>query len=328
MRNVAINGFGRIGRAYFRLAFFNKDINIVAINDLTDVEALAYLLQYDTVHGKFRKSIKVKGNFLLVDGKEIQIFCEKDPKKLPWGSLGIDTVIESTGVFTSYERASVHIKAGARRVIISAPVKDEPPEGIQADTVLIGVNTERAKTCSIVSNASCTTNSVGIPMKALNSALGIDKAILNTVHAYTASQKLVDSVSKKSLRFGRSAQNIVPTTTGAAFATTKVLKELEGKFDGIALRVPVISGSIADVTFVSKRDTTVEEVNKVLEQATNNLFTVTKDPIVSSDVIGEKYVSIADLSLTRVVDGNLVKVMLWYDNEFGYTQSLIQNTLL
>ena len=329
MKKVAINGFGRIGRAYFRLAHTCKDIQIVAINDLADCEDLAYLLKYDSVYGKFSEDVRAGDKELHVGNKKIPIFSIKSVTELPWRALGVDTVIESTGVLTSYEKAYTHIIAGAKHVIITAPVKDAPPDNIEADTVLIGVNTDRARVCTLTSNASCTTNAVGIPLSILEKSVGIESAILNTVHGYTATQQLVDGQTKKkgNMRFGRAAAtNIIPSSTGAAIATTKALSSLEGRFDGIALRVPTVAGSIVDLTLITKKITTVKEINDILKKNENDLFTTTTEPIVSSDVLGEPYVSIADLSLTRVVNGRLAKIMLWYDNEMGYTQSLIEHT--
>ena len=329
MKKVAINGFGRIGRAYLRLALETDGIEVVAVNDLMDKETALYLLQYDTVHGIYDKEIELSDDGLVVGGKEILFFSERDPEQLPWNIHNIDVVIEATGVFNDYHKAYKHIVAGAKHTVITAPVKGDPPKDIEADTVLVGVNTGRANVCTITSNASCTTNAAGIPMDALNREIGIEKAVLNTIHAYTASQNVIDTVSKKksNLRFGRAAAaNIIPSTTGAAIATTQVLKGLEGKFDGIALRVPVVAGSIADITFIAKRETTVEEVNEILKRNETDLFKTTEEPLVSSDIIGLPYVSIADLNLTKVVGGNLVKVMFWYDNEEGYTQSLIEHT--
>jgi len=334
MVKVAINGAGRIGRAFLKASLKNSDIEVVAINDLADIENIAYLLQYDTVYGKSDFKVEVAGNknpALIVDGKEISFFSEKDPMQLPWKDLDIDVVVESTGVFTKFETAKIHIDAGAKKVVITAPAKDEPGEG-QA-TILMGINDEKLKTCSVTSNASCTTNAGSPLIQILNETVGIEKAVLNTIHGVTASQSVVDSPNKKNPRLGRGAgQNIIPTSTGAAKATTKVITELEGKFDGIALRVPVPAGSIADITFISKRPTSVEEVNKILEDASKEerwqgIFTITHDPLVSSDILGSKYGSIADLDLTRVIDGNLVKVCAWYDNEAGYTHTLVEHVI-
>lgn len=329
MKKVAINGFGRIGRSYFRLAYEDKDIKIVAINDLMDVEEAAYLLTYDTTYGVFDGKVEIDGSSLCVGNDCIPFLSIKNPSELPWRSYDVDVVVESTGVFASYEKAYSHILAGAKHTIISAPVKDLPPENVSGDTVLVGINSEKAKTCIITSNASCTTNAVGIPLDVLEKKLGIESAILNTVHSYTSTQQLVDGESKKktNLRYGRSgAMNIIPSTTGAAIATSRVLTSLESKFDGIALRVPTISGSIADITFISKTKTTKDEVNAILRGAEGRLFTTTNKPVVSSDIVGEPYVAIADLDMTRVVNGNLVKVLFWYDNEIGYAHSLIEHT--
>ncbi len=328
MKRVAINGFGRIGRAFFRLAQKAEDIDVVAINDILPAETIAYLLKHDTVYGVYPKQIAIQDGALCVDGLTTTLLSKKNPSTLPWKKLQIDTVVESTGIFSSYDAARAHLTAGAKRVIISAPVKDDPPEDLLAETVLVGVNTNRAKLCTITSNASCTTNAIGIPMKHLDEAVGIESAVLNTIHAYTATQHIVDGGSKKKgvSRFGRAgAANIIPSTTGAAIATAKALPQLEGKFDGIALRVPVAIGSIADVTFVASRPTSVTEINEVLHGAIGGLFTVTTEPIVSSDIIGEEFVAIADLPLTRVINGTLVKVMLWYDNEIGYARSLLEH---
>lgn len=331
--NVAINGFGRIGRAFFRLAKKRDDITIVAINDLGSVENLAYLLKYDTAYGVAPFDISVSGGHLLVDGTEVAVFSEKDPANLPWKKLAVDVVVESTGFFTKYGDAEVHVtKAGARRVVISAPAKDEPRDETQG-TILMGINDERLSTCVVTSNASCTTNASSPLIAILDEAIGIEKALLSTVHAYTASQALVDGPSKKDLREGRAAaQNIVPSSTGAAIAVAKVLPQLTDKFDGISLRVPVVVGSIADITFIAKRDTTVEEVNDILRKASQDarwtgIFTVTEEDLVSSDIAGNTHAAIADLAFTRVVGGNLVKVLSWYDNEMGYTNALIEHVV-
>ena len=330
MKKVAINGFGRIGRAYVRLAHACKDIEIAAINDLMDTETGAYLLQYDTTYGMFEEKVSADGNNALrIGSKKIAWFSIKTPTELPWRALGIDAVIEATGMFASYEKAYAHNMAGAKHTIITAPVKDEPPANVDAATVLIGINDNQAKQCSITSNASCTTNAVGIPLALLTETIGVESAILSTAHGYTATQQLVDGPTKKksNLRDGRAgAMNIIPSSTGAAIATTKVVSSLEHCFDGIALRVPTVAGSVADLTMVMNRNTTVEEVNRILESCDKKLFTTTKEQIVSSDIIGRPFVSIADLSMTRVVNGNLVKILLWYDNEMGYTQSLIEHT--
>lgn len=329
---VGINGFGRIGRAFFRSVQGRKDIQVVTINDLGDVENLAYLLKYDSVYGRYPGDVSAQGDTLVVDGVEIPVTHEPEPARLAWGERGVDVVVESTGVFTKYEKASAHLEAGAKRVVISAPAKDDPDAlGINGATVLMGVNEDRLGTCDITSNASCTTNAASPLVGILSEAIGIERAILNTVHGYTASQELVDGPAKKDVRRGRAAAvNIVPSSTGAAIATTKAFTGLAGKFDGIALRVPVPAGSIVDVTFVASRETSAEAVNAILREAAKSprwqrVFAVTEDPIVSSDIIGQPYGAIADLSMTRVVDKTLVKVLAWYDNEMGYAHTLAEH---
>lgn len=331
MIKVAINGFGRIGRAFFRLAYDNPDFEVVAINDLGNPANLAYLLEYDTAYGRSPFQVSVGDSALVVNGKNIKFLSERDPKALPWGDLGIDVVLEATGVFAGYGKSKVHLEAGAKKVVISAPVKDDPATaGVAGATVLMGVNDDALATCDISSNASCTTNATSPLVAILKKDIGIEKAILNTVHAYTATQTLVDSPSKDFRKGRAGAQNIIPTSTGAAVATTMAHTELEGKFDGIAMRVPVPVGSIVDVTFIASRDTSAEEVNQILSTAAasekwQKLFAVTTEPIVSSDIIGANYASIADLSFTRVVGGNLVKVLAWYDNETSYTSTLVEH---
>ena len=264
---------------------------------------------------------------------EKSIIAEKDPTKLPWKDMDIDVVVESTGLFTSSDKAQAHIVAGAKRVVVTAPIKDEPSSVVKGETVLMGMNEDKLSGCQISSNASCTTNA-GSPLLAiLDEALGVEKALLNTVHAYTASQAIVDGPSKKDMREGRAAaQNIVPSSTGAAIAVTKVMENLKGLFDGISIRVPVVVGSIVDITFISKKNTTAEEVNEILKKAAGNkrwegIFTVTEEDLVSSDIKGSSYASIADLAFTRVVGGNLVKVLAWYDNEMGYTHTLVRHVI-
>jgi glyceraldehyde 3-phosphate dehydrogenase len=330
MAKVAINGFGRIGRTFFRLAFDHPDIEIVAVNDLGNLENLAYLLRYDSAYGRANFAVEVAEGALLVNGKKIAFVQEKDPKALPWAALGVDVVVESTGFFTTYGSANQHIEAGAKRVVISAPAKDDGA-GVAGATVLMGVNEHELSTCSVTSNASCTTNATSPLIAILKEAVGIEKALLNTVHAYTASQSLVDAPNKKDVREGRAAAlNIVPTSTGAAIATTLAHPELVNKFDGIAMRVPVPVGSIVDVTFLASRKTTAEEINEALTKAAasdrwKHLFAVTTEDVVSTDIIGARYASIADLAFTRVVDGDLVKVLAWYDNETSYTHTLVEH---
>ncbi|MDQ5949038.1 MAG: hypothetical protein QG589_164 [Patescibacteria group bacterium] len=331
---VAINGGGRIGRAFLRIVHERNDIEVVALNDLGNVDNIAYLIKYDTAYGQRFSSVTVRSDkqAIIVEGREIKFISEKEITKLPWGDLGVDVVVEATGAFTSFEKARGHITAGAKKVVITAPAKDNPTADDEA-TVLMGINEDRLATCAVTSNASCTTNAGSPLIQILHEAIGIEKAVLNTVHGYTASQGIVDGPNAKDFKEGRAAaQNIVPTSTGAAKATTKVVTDLEGKFDGLAIRVPVIAGSIVDVTFIAKRNTSVEEVNSILTKAAgeerwSKNFSTTTDPIVSSDILGSKYASIADLGLTRVIDGNLVKVMAWYDNEMGYTYSLVEHVL-
>ncbi len=337
---VGINGFGRIGRAFLKVAWERPEIEIVAVNDLSNVDNMAYLLKYDTAYGKWKHDIKVDGQDLVIDSpakdgvkKKVKVLAEKDPSKLPWKDLDIDVVVESTGLFISYEKAKVHLEAGAKKVVVTAPMEDEPQTGVEGATVLMGVNEGKFATCIITSNASCTTNAASPLIAILDESLGIEKALLNTTHTLTNSQPTVDSINKHNMREGRAGgDNIVPSSTGAAIAVTKAFPKLAGLFDGIALRVPVICGSIVDVTFISKKNTTVEEVNKILKKAADEkrwkgIFSVTEEELVSSDIIGSPYGSIADLKLTRVVGGNLVKVLAWYDNEMGYTHTLIEHVI-
>lgn len=328
---VAINGFGRIGRAFLKIAWERPEIEIVAVNDLGSIESLAYLLKYDTVYRTWGHDVKISGTDLVIDGKTVKFISEKDTTKLPWKDIEVDVVIESTGLFTSFEKAKFHLDQGAKKVVISAPAKGDG--SFPGETILMSVNEDKFGTCDITSNASCTTNAASPLIGIMDDALGIEKAILNTVHGYTASQALVDGPSKKDLREGRAAaQNIVPSSTGAAIAVTKAYPSLTGLFDGISIRVPVPAGSIVDITFISKKATTAEEVNEILKKASkedrwNKIFSVTDEPLVSSDILGNPHASIADLAMTRVVGGNLVKVMGWYDNEMGYTYTLVEHVI-
>jgi len=336
MVKVAINGFGRIGRTAFKQALeLPKEINIVAINDLTTPENLAYLLRYDSVYGPYKKTVEMetKGdqNYLVVDGKKYLYLSEKDPRQLPWERLGVDVVIESTGAFTTSEKAKAHLDTGAKRVVISAPVKDE-----ETPHVLVGTNEKELNDknlARITSDASCTTNAVVPLAQIFLNDPGILKSMMTTVHGYTASQSLVDGPnSKDSLRGRAAALNIVPSSTGAAIAAQKSIPDLENKFDAVAIRVPVISGSIVDFTFVAEHKTSVEQVNEIKRKATKEkrwqgVFRVTEEPLVSTDILGDPHASIADLSFTRVVDGDLVKVLAWYDNEWGYTATLIKHVI-
>ncbi|MDE2188682.1 MAG: type I glyceraldehyde-3-phosphate dehydrogenase, partial [Patescibacteria group bacterium] len=332
---VAINGFGRIGRNFFNITQeYPNDLEVVAVNDIGSIDNIIYLLKYDSVYKRNRHTIAKKDDqTFTVDGREVAYISEKDPATLPWGAMKVDVVVESTGLFTSADKASAHLKAGAKRVVISAPSKDEPGAAMQSATILMGLNEEKFSTTPVTSNASCTTNGASPVIAILDEAIGIEKAILSTTHAYTASQSIVDGPAKKDIREGRAAAlNIVPTSTGAAIAVTKAYTKLEGKFDGISLRVPVPAGSIADVTFISKKTTTAEEVNNILRKAAKSerwqgIFEVAEDPLVSSDIVGTSVPSIAELSMTRVVDGNLVKVLAWYDNESGYSHSLVKHVI-
>jgi len=329
---VAINGFGRIGRAFFKVAEKRPELEVAAVNDLGDVNDIAYLLNYDSAYGPSGLGAKVQDGGLVVDGKKITYLSEKDPTTLPWKKLEIDVVVESTGIFTTYEKARAHITAGAKKVLITAPAKDSP-KGSDEAMILSGINEEKFKDAVIISNASCTTNAASPLIAILDETIGIEKAMLNTVHAYTASQGIVDGPNKKDFREGRAgAMNIVPSSTGAAIAVAKVFPSLEGKFDGISMRVPVVIGSIVDITFIAKRNTTTEEVNDILEKATKDkrwhgIFDATKEQLVSRDIIGNPHASIADLSFTRVVGGNLVKVLAWYDNEMGYAYTLVEHVV-
>jgi glyceraldehyde 3-phosphate dehydrogenase len=322
---VAINGFGRIGRSAFKIAFERNDVEIVAINDLTDNQTLAYLLKNDSNYGTYGHDVSCDDSGLIVKGKHIKVLAEKDPAALPWGELGVDVVIESTGFFTSSEDAGKHIQAGAKRVVISGPTKSE-----DADTIVLGANDDKINDSTpVVSNASCTTNSLGAVMAILDAEFGVEKSLLTTVHSYTASQALQDA-PKKDPREGRNAaENIVPTSTGAAIAVTKALPNLKGKFDGISMRVPTPVVSISDVTALLKHDVTVEELKDAFKKAAKEPFYqgilgVSDEPLVSRDYIGNSHSGVVDLALTKVVGGNLVKVCVWYDNEWGYSNRLVE----
>lgn len=330
---IAINGFGRIGRTFFRLASGRPELEIIAINDLGDLDNLAYLLKYDSVYRRFDKDVKTeKGekNYLIVDGKKVVFLQEKDPTKLPWKALDIDVAVESTGAFESYEKAGAHITAGAKRTVITAPAKGGGEGG---KTVLLGVNEDDFKTCKISSNGSCTTNAAHPVAQIMFENPGVKKALLNTIHAYTATQKIVDGPDTKDWRRGRAAAvNMVPSTTGAAISVTEAVSGLKGLFDGIAVRIPMVTGSLADFTFVSARPTSVEEINRIFREAAQSprwkgILKVVEEPIVSSDIIGETTASIVDLSFTKVVDGDLVKVLAWYDNEWGYSAMLVEHVI-
>jgi glyceraldehyde 3-phosphate dehydrogenase len=322
---VAINGFGRIGRNAFKIAFARSDVEIVAVNDLTDTKTLAYLLKHDSNYGTYDKEVGNDEKNLIVDGQHIAVLAEKDPALLPWKDMQIDVVIESTGRFTDKDGASKHITAGAKRVVISGPTKSD---GV--DTIVLGANDDKLKdSTEVISNASCTTNSLGAIMAILEAEFGVEKSLLTTVHSYTASQVLQDAPAKD-LREGRNAaENIVPTTTGAAIAVTLALPQLKGKFDGLSIRVPTPVVSISDVTALLGRSVSVEEVNEAFKKAAADPFyqgilAVSEEPLVSSDYIGNSNSGTVDLLLTKVVGGNLVKVMVWYDNEWGYSNRLVE----
>jgi len=342
MVKAAINGYGRIGRVVHRVILqkFIDEVEIVAINagSSTDLQGWAYLLKYDSNYGalnNFEISVKEeesednnsKLGVLIINGKEIPVFSQRDPSLLPWGDLGVEVVIESTGHFLTTEKASAHIKAGAKRVVISAPSKDE------TKTFVISVNDQDYANEEIISNASCTTNCIAPVAKVMEEVFGIEKAMMTTIHAYTSDQELQDGGHKDYRRARASAKNIIPTTTGATQAAAKALPSLIDRFNGLSIRVPVSVGSLSDFTFLLKRDTNVEEVNEVLKNAANSdhfkkYLSVTDDPIVSSDIVGDEHSSIVDLSLTQVVGGNMVKVIAWYDNEWGYSNRLVEEVIL
>lgn len=322
---VAINGFGRIGRSAFKIAWERSDLEVVAINDLTDTTTLAYLLRNDSNYGTYQHDVSADENGIIVAGTHVAVISEKDPAALPWAEHDIDVVIESTGFFTDAESAGKHVEAGAKRVVISGPTKSD---GV--DTIVIGANDDGIEGSSpVVSNASCTTNSLGAVMAILDAEFGVEKSMLTTVHSYTASQALQDA-PKKDPREGRNAaENIVPTSTGAAIAVTKALPGLAGKFDGISMRVPTPVVSISDVTALLSRDVTVDEINDAYKKAAQQsyyqgILAVTDEPLVSRDFIGNSHSGIVDLALTRVVSGNLAKVCVWYDNEWGYSNRLVE----
>ena len=324
-KKIAINGFGRIGRNAFKLAFERDDIEVVAINDLTDTKTLAHLLKHDSTYGTYHHDVSYDDNSIFVAGKQIRVLAEKDPALLPWGEFGIDVVIEATGLFVQPEKARAHINAGAKKVVISAPAKGEG-----AKFIVLGVNEhELTREDDIISNASCTTNCIAPVMAILEREFGIEKSLMTTVHSYTASQRILDAPAKD-LREARSAaENIVPTTTGAAIATAKVIPSLVGKFDGLSVRVPTAVVSLSDITAVLKRNTTKEEINEVFKRAAADPFyqgilTVTEEPLVSTDFKGNSHSSIVDLELTNVVGGNLIKIVAWYDNEWGYSNRLVE----
>jgi len=319
---VAINGLGRIGRATLKIVLDTPELELAAINDIAPADGLAYLLKYDTVYGRYEREVGHEGNDLIIGGTRYQVLSEKDPAKLPWGDMGIDLVFECTGVFTRKSDLDKHLQAGAKQVMLSAPAK-----GDGVPTVVHGVN--HADGERVVSTASCTTNSIAPVIEVIGRRIGLQKAMMTTVHAYTASQKLVDGPAKKWRRGRAAAANFVPTSTGAAVATTKALPQYEGKFDGVAIRGPVPVGSISDITVVTERPTSIDEVNRIFEEeAASNRYSgvlgVVKDPIVSSDIVKDPRGAIVDLAMTNVVGGDLVKIMSWYDNEWGYAAQMVR----
>ncbi|MBN1792866.1 type I glyceraldehyde-3-phosphate dehydrogenase [Candidatus Woesearchaeota archaeon] len=323
MVRVAINGFGRIGRMVFRAGFSDPAIEWVAINDLTDTKTLAHLLKYDSVHRRFPGEVGYNEHSLIVNGKEIKVLAERDPSKLPWKDLNVDVVVESTGFFTEHDKASLHLSAGAKKVLISAPAKG------QDFTIVKGVNEHDydKEKHNIISNASCTTNCLAPMVKVLNDNIGIIRGFMNTAHAYTSDQRMVDAPHKDLRRARSAAVSIVPTTTGAAKAVSEVIPELKGKLDGIALRVPVPDGSVVDFVCEVKRDTSKEEINSlfksVAEHHLSKVLEYTDEPIVSADIVGNPYSCIFDSNITNVIDGRLVRVLGWYDNEWGYSNRMI-----
>jgi len=323
---VAINGLGRIGRAILKLVMDEPSMELVVVNDLIDVENLAYLLRFDTVYGRYSKPVTVDGGDLVVAGRKLRTLNHRDPSDLPWKELGVELVFECTGALTRREDLEKHVRAGAQFVLLSAPSKGE-----EVETVIHGVNTQGG-TGAIVSCASCTTNCITPIVEVIGRRIGVEKAAMTTVHAYTASQSIVDGPSKRLRRGRAAAANLVPTTTGAAHAATLALPDYAGRFDGIAIRAPVPVGSIADITFVTSRKTTVDEVNRILteeaaSQRYDGVLGVSWDPLVSSDIVGDPRASIVDLDLTKVVDGDLVKVLSWYDNEWGYANQMVREAV-
>ena len=317
---VAINGFGRIGRSVFRILNQRKDIDLVAINDIFDKEALAYLLKYDTVMGRFSESVKLSGDILKTESQKVKLIAERDPASLPWSEMGVDVVIESTGIFRQKSQLSMHLSAGAKRVILTVPAKDDIDY-----TVVLGVNDEGLKPeHKIVSNASCTTNCLAPMAKVLDSEFGIELGVINTIHAYTNDQRLADVPHSDWRRSRAAAENVIPTTTGAARAVGKVLPELNGKLDGIAMRVPVPDGSVVDFNVRLKRDVKVKEVNDAIYESSKKdslkkVLQYSTLPVVSTDIIGNPHSSIFDAPFTRVIEGNFIKTLNWYDNEWGYS---------
>ncbi len=334
MIRAAINGFGRIGRTSFKIILnkFGGQIEVVAINDLTDSKTLAHLLKYDSNYGKWGREISSDEQSIIIDGKKYPILGEKEPEKLPWGSQQIDVVLECTGRFTDKEGAGKHLTAGAKRVIISAPAKGEAEGAGDVQTFVLGVNGAKYNGEQIISNASCTTNCIAPVAAVMNLKFGILKAMMTTIHSYTQDQSLQDGPHKDLRRARAAAENIIPTTTGAAIATTQTIPELKGLFNGQSIRVPTPVGSISDFTFLLKKKVTVEEVNEAFIEVSKHpmfstILAVSEEPLVSSDIVGRSESAIVDLNMTQVVDGDMVKVFAWYDNEFGYSNRLVEQVL-
>lgn len=327
IHKVAINGMGRIGRATLRILMNTPELELVAVNDIVPIETVEYLLKYDTVYGRYNKKVEHKESQILIDGKIISYYQERDPTKLPWAKHKVDLVFECTGIFTKTDELRKHIQAGAKYVVLSAPTKSS-----DMPTIVHGVNTAEGKPV-IFSCASCTTNCITPVVEVMDRHIGVEKAVMTTVHAYTSTQSLVDGPVAKEVSRGRAgALNLVPTSTGAAIATTLALPKLKGKFDGIAIRAPVPVGSIADITFLTKRNTSVEEIQSIFKEEVKTdryreILGITEDEIVSSDIIGDSRASIVDLRMINVVAGNLVKVLCWYDNEWGYCNQMIREAI-
>lgn len=335
MLKVAVNGFGRIGRTAFKIALekFSDQVEVVGINDLTDAGTLAHLLKYDSAYGTWKSEVSSDESHVIVDNKKYSIFKEKDPAALPWKDLEVDVVIESTGRFTDKEGASLHLKAGAKKVVISAPATRPSSGGKDGDipTLVLGVNADQYQGEEIINNASCTTNCIAPVAEVINQKFGIVKAMMTTIHAYTQDQNLQDGPHKDLRRARAAAFNMVPTSTGAAIATAETIPSLKGLFDGSSIRVPVIVGSIADFTFLLKKKVTVEEVNQALKEAAEGklkgILAASEEPLVSSDIVGRSESSIVDLGLTQIVDGDMLKVFAWYDNEYGYSNRLVEQVV-
>jgi glyceraldehyde 3-phosphate dehydrogenase len=323
MSSVAINGLGRIGRAALKVLLDSRGLNVVAVNDIADADNLAYLLKYDTVYGRYHREVNATEGALVVDGKRIPVLGEPDPANLPWDELGVDLVLECTGAFTTAQDLERHIEAGASYVILSAPTNSET-----VPTVVHGVNRPQGRP-QVISCASCTTNCITPVIEVAHRQLGVERAVMTTVHAYTAGQQLVDGPSRNFRRGRAGAANLVPTSTGAAHATTLAMPELAGRFDGIAVRAPIPVGSVADIVFVASRPTTTDEVSETFRQEAatpryEGILGVSEDPLVSSDIVGDPRAAVIDLEMTTVVGGTLVKVMAWYDNEWGFTHQMIR----